>query len=292
MKTNKILGIVVAGLVALGGLTSGAQAADAPAKTKIKICGGPPGLSYEKIAGDLADQLKAKFFVEVIATAGGAENVKKVRAGECDAGIAPDFIAAGNGVTISTELFDSYGILLCNADILKQTNKDKPGISTLFNRRDLIVATGVKGSTASETWRLLATTNKKFAAIQTADVDFKTALTDVLDKSIGCAWAASGRNADLLKAVNTPEASKLVTLVAMDNGDFDDAKAGGKEVIKFATLTSKEFPQLLPSGWVFDRSLETITFKTSIILNSSLMVRDPRANATLSQIAANLGKQK
>ncbi len=291
MKTNKVLSVLVAtalvvsGISAVGGV---AIAADVQ-KPKIKLCGGPKGLSYIKIAEGWGETLRSKFDVEVLETKGGKDNVQKVHAGECDAGIAPDFVAAGAGVTISTSLFKSYGIFLCNANII---GKKTPSIKDLYGRKDIMIANGVKGSTANEVWTLLASNNQKFAALQTSPVDFNTALMDVLDGSMACTWAASGVNSDLLKAANTPDASKLLTLVSLDDGKMDDVKAGGKEVISFAELTSKEFPQLLPSGMMFDKKMETITFNTSVIINSSLMVREPRAYGLISQTASNLGKQK
>ncbi|MEO5351546.1 MAG: hypothetical protein H7836_18180, partial [Magnetococcus sp. YQC-3] len=78
------------------------------ASQEIKICGGPPGLSYEAFASKIVQQTPTQDVTLVLEkTKGGMDNIIRVEKHECGYGIAPEVMVKNKKLPVAANLFKS-----------------------------------------------------------------------------------------------------------------------------------------------------------------------------------------
>ncbi|MBF0144283.1 MAG: hypothetical protein HQL59_12615 [Magnetococcales bacterium] len=213
----------------------------------IKFCGGPKGLSYERLPNTLRpiiDGFGLGFTLETVETKGGEENVEKVAKGECDFGIAPNKLAHKRQLPIDGTVFHSYPHLVCN----QERTKGAKEIGDLLDQgRKIQVAVGDIGSASKIVWDSLAELDSDFGAdhFVTMPLGFTKAVPLVMNGKFDCAWTVSGIGSPALKAADYPGSSKVLRLVQVNDGDFND------DDYDFFVIPSNAYPNL-QAGWFKD----------------------------------------
>ncbi|MBF0152689.1 MAG: hypothetical protein HQL64_02985 [Magnetococcales bacterium] len=253
------------------------QAAEPSSPQKIKICGGPEGLSYQKFAQDFAKRIPASGVdFQVVSTNGGVDNVVRVSKKECQYGIAPlPMIANQSNLPVVTTLFDSFTLMVCSTSVVGKATSVKD-----LNPDTVIVAVGEEMSTANWAWKHLVAENKKLSAIKTSQIPFAEAIKDVIDGHLGCAFTASGLDAPLTKDLD--DAGKFVRIMEIDVSTPNGFKS--------FSLDGKKYPKLL-KGWF--SSVDVMTFGTVLFHYPTVATEKStaRVHALVSQAAANHVKE-
>ncbi|MBF0175586.1 MAG: hypothetical protein HQL63_01875 [Magnetococcales bacterium] len=253
------------------------HAADATPPQKIKICGGPEGLSYQKFAQDLAKRIPASDAeFEVVSTSGGVDNVVRVGRKECQYGIAPlPMVMDQANLPVVANLFDSYTLMVCSASVVGKASSLKD-----LKPEGAMIAVGDGMSTANWTWKHLVAENAKLAALKTSPIPFTDAIKDVIDGHLGCAFAASGLDSPLTKDLD--DAGKFIKIM--------DINVSVPKGFKSFSLDGKKYPKLL-KGWF--SSVDVLTFGTVLFHYPTVATnrKTARIHALVSQATINYVKE-
>lgn len=250
----------------------------------VKFCGGPKGLSYEKLPNALKPVIAGfglGFTLETIETKGGEENVEKVAKGECDFGLAPNKLAKKMKLPVDGVVFNSYAHLVCN----QERTKGAKEISDLLKQgRKIQVAVGDIGSASKIVWDSLVDLDDDFGPknFATMPVSFTKAIPLVMNGQYDCAWTVSGVGSPAIKAADYPGASKVLRLVEVNDGDFND------EDYDFFVIPKSTYPNL-QSGWFKD--VKTIDVPVVLFHRQELQKENPVAYGAVSGEALRIGTE-
>ncbi|MBF0140865.1 MAG: ABC transporter substrate-binding protein [Magnetococcales bacterium] len=248
----------------------------------VTFCGGPKGLSYEKLPNALKPiiaDFNLGFTLETVETKGGEENVKMVAKGECDFGLAPNKLVNKRKLPIDGVVFHSYAHLVCN----QQRTKNAKEISDLLKQgRKIQIAVGDIGSASKIIWDSLADLDDKFGPknFSTMPLGFTKAIPLVMNGQYDCAWTVSGVGSPALKAADYPDSSKVLRLIDVNDSDFND------EDYEFFVIPKTTYPNL-QAGWFMD--VKTIDIPVVLFHRKGLQTQNPVAYGAISGEALRVG---
>ncbi|MBF0421999.1 MAG: hypothetical protein HQL73_03305 [Magnetococcales bacterium] len=271
---------IVASIIVLFLWTS--ASAENGKSTIVKFCGGPKGLSYEKLPNALkpiVEGFNLGFTLEAVETKGGDENVEKVAKGECDFGIAPNKLVNKRKLPIDGVVFHSYAHLVCN----QERTKGAKEISDLLKQgRKIQVAVGDIGSASKIVWDSLVDLDDDFGPknFSTMPLGFTKAIPLVMNGQYDCAWTVSGIGSPAMKAADYPDSSKILRLVEVNDGDFND------DDYKFFVIKKATYPNL-QAGWFKD--VKTIDIPVVLFHRKEIQTQNPVAYGAVSGEALRVG---
>lgn len=253
----------------------------------IRFCGGPKGLSYEKfpnILKPIIDGFKLDFTLKLVETKGGDENIDKVTKGECDFGLAPNKLARKHKLLIDGVVFNSYAHLVCNQE---RTNGAKEISDLLKQGRKIHVAIGDIGSASKIVWESLIDLDDDLGETNftTIPVGFSDAIQLVINGQYDCAWTVSDIGSPALKAIDYPALSKVLNLVAVNDGDFNNGNFNDEDY-DFFVIPKSTYPNL-QSGRV--RDVKTIGVPVVLFHRKEIQSQNPVAYGIVSGEALRVG---
>ncbi|HIJ85323.1 MAG TPA: hypothetical protein HPQ00_14120 [Magnetococcales bacterium] len=219
--------------------------------------------------------------METVETKGGDENVEKVAKGECDFGLAPNKLVNKHKLPIDGVVFHSYAHLVCN----QERTKGAKEISDLLQGkqgRKIQVAVGDVGSASKIVWDSLVDLDNDFGPnnFATMPVSFTKAIPLVMKGQYDCAWTVSGMGSPALKAADYPGSAKVLRLVEVNDGDFND------DDYDFFVIPKTSYPNL-QSGWFKD--VKTIDVPVVLFHRKEIQTENPVAYGAVSGEALRVG---
>lgn len=278
---NKLLAFIF--LVLASCTTAPAHAAD------INLCTGGDNGRYFQTGKEIGSQLKGLVNVNVIATNGSLDNLRKLSVGECDAAIvqsdAYGFYTATNPVAkLDIErvapLYDEYANLVCNREA---------GVNNVTdllrdNRRVLI---GPNGSGTAITWQTWAKQQPDYAKVGTDPIGGTRAITKTVDATEAqCFLFVSGLGAGSMMEANELGAGAL-KLVSVDDGAFDDVlDPKGKRVYEFKDIPGGTYPDLQNHGMFGGQAnVRSLAISAVLVANTSWIDANPNGFDDFSSAA-------
>lgn len=265
---------------------SPAHAIDVPS---INVCTGSDNGKYYQTAKEIGAQLKGLVTVNVVATNGSLDNLRKLDAGECDAAIvqsdAYGYYTTTNPVSrLNIErvapLYNEYAQLVCNKDAgINQVG------DLLNNDRRIMI--GPNGSGTSVTWQTWVKQNEAYAKVGTDPVGGTRAITKAVDGTEAqCFLFISGLGAGSMMEANELGAGAL-TLVSVNDGSFDDVvDPKGKRVYEFSDIPSGTYPSLQNSGWFgSNQNIGSLAIGAVLVTNTSWIDVNPNGFDDFSSAA-------
>ena len=235
----------------------------------LKLCTGSPDGNYFASGEEIKRQVQRQSIqVELVATGGSMDNLKRMADGECDAGFAQidaylHYQALNRESRLAVEwpkhLYEEYVHLVCHRDSRIASIED---FAQAENPYSLVV--GAPGSGSAMTWDSFTRLNPDYLVVTTKEADGAEALQSVKEGNTDCMMLVSGLGSKQLSLVDASAAQ--LRLVGVDDRDLQQAKHFGKPIYQFQPIPAGTYPGLqAPSG----KSVETLTVKAIMLVASA-----------------------
>lgn len=202
-------------------LPNSGPSADARSR-RLRFCAGTPTGNYTFAAQRIAERAGAGA-MDVITTAGAVDNLRRLRAGECDLALSQSDVfdlhgaedpESVRGIVPFKRVYSEYVHVLCPvASGLTSTAGFGPNTRLI---------TGAEGSGTSETWRAFRAAVPRLDAVQRIpDPVNLVAVNRVKDSRDTCMLFVSGLNSSDIQganamSVNTPDRRRAMRLVGVN----------------------------------------------------------------------------
>jgi len=240
-----------------------------PRRVSLTLCTARPYGNYHRIGVALRERL-ARFnvVVELVPTAGSQENLRRLRDGSCDAGIAQhdayflEAHAVGEGTgTLRVRrprfLFEEFVHVLCN----RSTGARRLG-DLLERPEQHQILVGEPDSGSAVTWEVFKRLDPAYEALPTEAIGTDAAIDLVArDEIPACLLYVASLDTPLMRRAGGMAAS--LRLVALDNRRLNNVRISGERVYQFDRFPTGAYPGLQGAG------LPTVTVGSSILIDSS-----------------------
>ena len=208
--------------------------------------------------------------VRLLETNGSADNLERLAAGECDAGIVQidAYFAYQEAhraerleIKRPTYLYQEFVHLICRADA------GIASIEELAQRaHQPTVLIGAPNSGSAVTWDAFTVLDPSYASVPTREIGGSEALGLVNEgEGADCLMYVSGLHSNYLSSVNDSGAE--LRLVAVDDPDLDDAKFAGLQIYEFQPIPAGTYAGLQPGS---GRSgVKTVTVGATMLVAQS-----------------------
>ncbi|WP_052402342.1 TAXI family TRAP transporter solute-binding subunit [Muricoccus aerilatus] len=219
----------------------------ASARALLRICAGSPTGNYTFAAREIATRLAVPGEIEVLATAGSGENLRRLAAGDCELGFSQADVLALRTVEHPEEMagldplkrvYGEYVHLLC------PTASGWTTAGALDGRARLIL--GGEGSGTAETWRAFTKAVPALRAVQRVNDPVNlVAVNRVKDSRDTCMLWISGLNSGDMQganrmSTNTPDGRRTMRLVAVSNPELRGLRlADGQPIYRFEGIDAR-----------------------------------------------------
>lgn len=263
MRNTLMAFTMLASIVACGR----AKAADQP----ITMCTGVSGGNYDFVGLTVSKQLGQKN-ITLVNTAGSMDNLDKVAANSCQAGITQAdawFLygsthpAATVSLDVARNLYPEYGHLICNDKISE--------ISDL--KRGNTVLVGAPGSGSAVMWDAIVRSNKSYADVATLPIGGIRALGKVADGTDAqCMLFVAGLKSPVMMAANdfAKTAPTLHLTYMRDPAVFGLKDAKGRPIYSRTEVPDGTYPMgLQKGGWISSgKPIATIEVQSMLFANT------------------------
>ena len=218
-----------------------------PARALLRICAGSPTGNYTFAAREIVARLAGPGEVDVLATAGSGENLRRLAAGDCEIGFSqadvlalrlaehPEEVAALDPLK---RVYGEYVHLLCPIASGWTT------ASALDGRARLIL--GGEGSGTAETWRAFTQAVPALRAVHRVNDPVNlVAVNRVKDSRDTCMLWISGLNSGDMQganrmSTNTPDGRRTMRLVGMAYPELRGLRlADGQPIYRFEQIDAR-----------------------------------------------------
>lgn len=281
--------LVTASLLSI--LMCGSALADS---TKLKMCTGSPKLRYFKTGVEIGQQLNGMMDIDVVATKGSLENLKKLKANECDAALVQSdayyqYLADSPDAALKIEdvgpIYDEQVNFLCNREA---------GISSFADLKthpSTKVAIGPQGSGTATTWYALTSRVPAYGKVISLPVSGDLALTRVINgRDAQCMMVVAGLNSEFMKSVNNLGKGKLVLVPVYDKEFLDMKDSLDKKLYETSEIPSGTYDNL--QDGIFSSSVSTLAVRAEFIVLSSWYNDHTDSYSDLSTAVLRLGQQQ
>ena len=221
--------------------------ADARAR-RLRFCAGSPTGNYTFAAERIAERARAGTVeMEVVTTAGAADNLRRLRAGECDLALSQSDVfdlhgaedpEGVRGIVPFKRVYSEYVHLLCpTASGLTSTAGFGP---------DTRLITGAEGSGTSETWRAFRAAVPRLDAVQRIPEPVNlVAVNRVKDSRDTCMLWVSGLNSSDIQganamSANTPDRRRAMRLVGVNERVLRNVRGSdGRPMYRFEPIRAR-----------------------------------------------------
>lgn len=273
MRTAILRAAMAAALLLLPTLST------ASAAPTLRLCTGAEKGNYHTSGLIVRDQAKGMLAVELAPTAGSIDNLRRIEDGACDAAIVQaDAYGVykdrnpGTALMLNrvTTLYKEYAHLVCNAALGVGDVGDLGSHPEKFR-----VATGEAGSGTDVTWAAWVKLDTSYGKVPTLRIGGNQAILKTMDGAeTSCFLWIGGLNSPFMKQINDQSAGKL-RLVAVDDGDFDNAKdPQGNKIYTFTKIPGGIYKNL-QSGF-FSSAVTTLSVDAVFVISSAWVDANPR----------------
>lgn len=239
-------------------------------KPVLNVCTGPTNKNYYHVAKILGADLESTN-VNVIVTAGSAENLTNMENGKCDASIVQRdaYLTHVDNNPASplafTRIMSPYAEV---AHIVCNRLSGIERISQLTNKHT--IAIGENGSGSAVTWANIVAEGN-YNEVKTLAIGGGMAQAKVTTGEADCILTVSGLNTKFMKDLSSVNTVKL-DIIDFDDSTIFNAQGPDKEpVYSTYTLSSDTYANLQTDNWInyFNTSNTVITVQADIIVNNS-----------------------
>lgn len=218
-----------------------------PARALLRICAGSPTGNYTFAAREIASRLAGPGEIEVLATAGSGENLRRLAAGDCELGFSQADVLALRATEHPEEMagldplkrvYGEYVHLLC------PIASGWANLGALDRHARLIL--GGEGSGTAETWRAFSQAVPGLRAVQRVNDPVNlVAVNRVKDSRDTCMLWISGLNSGDIQganrmSVNTPDGRRTMRLLSVTNPELRSLKlADGQPIYRFEGIDAR-----------------------------------------------------
>ena len=216
---------------------------------RLRFCAGSRAGNYTFAAERIAERARYKDVeLEVVITPGAADNLRRLRAGECDLGLSqsdvfdlhgaedPDSV---RGIVPFKRAYSEYVHVLCPVSSgLTGTAQFGPNAPRLI--------TGAEGSGTSETWRAFRAAVPRLDAVQRIPEPVNlVAVNRVKDSRDVCMLWVSGLNSTDIQganamSANTPDRRRAMRLVNVDERVLRNVRGSdGRPMYRFEPIRAR-----------------------------------------------------
>jgi TRAP transporter TAXI family solute receptor len=212
--------------------------------------------------------------VELMETDGSMDNLKRMAANECDAGIVQidaylvyQEVHADQRLDIRRpqHLYDEFLHLVCRTD---------SGIDSIEDLADQAeghtLQVGPSQSGSAITWQSITLMDASYSEVKTGEQGGKNALELLQDAQASCLAFVSGLRSKYSSTIN--QSGSQLKLVAIDDGDLVKAKFAGQPIYTFEDVPAETYPNLQANG-----AVESLTVRAIFIVNSAWAEAFPSA---------------
>lgn len=269
--------ILVTGILSILACTA-ALADQAP----VNLCTGSPEGNYFATGRDIAAHANPRYVkVTVVATSGSIDNMERMEARTCGAGIVQtDAYVVYQArhrdrpveVTRNRFLYAEFIHLVCRRDA-NVTNSE----ALLSDPGSYRVLVGAEKSGSALTWHAFTILDRRYGEIQAAKVGGKTALNRVLDGSAQCLFFVTGLGSKFAKLVD--QRGKDLRLLPIVESELHTAEFGSVTLYEVRTIPKGAYKNLekgLPGAGV-----DTLTVGATLVIDRQWMDKYPNGPAGL-----------
>lgn len=215
---------------------------------RLRFCAGTRTGNYTFAAERIAERARSDALeMQVVTTNGAADNLRRLRAGECDLGLSQSdvFDLSGAeepesvlGIVPFKRVYTEYVHVLCPiASGLTGTAQFGPGTRLI---------TGAEGSGTSETWRAFRAAVPRLDGVQRIpDPVNLVAVSRVKDSRDTCMLWVSGLNSSDIQganamSANTPDRRRTMRLISVNEGALRAARGSdGRPMYRFEPIRAR-----------------------------------------------------
>jgi hypothetical protein len=243
----------------------------------LRLCTALATGNYHASGQEIARQVKRSgITVRLVETTGSMDNLERMAANECDAGIVQKdaYLVYQDlhrqerlDIRRPRHLYDEFVHLVCRRDSGIESIQDlsnQPAAHTLL--------VGPSRSGGAITWTSFRLLDSTYSEVKTGDIELDGALQLVRSAEASCLMFVSGLRSKYSSSID--QSGDLLRLVAVDDPDFDKAKFAGRPIYSFKDIPSDTYANLqAPSG----SRVKTLTVRAIFIINSDWAEAFPNA---------------
>jgi TRAP-type uncharacterized transport system substrate-binding protein len=245
-----------------------------PLKPKLRFSTGPKDQNYD-LFGQMLKKEAGNLNIEVqlLESAGGLENTRRLSHGETDAALVPSDVLAllpknFPGKKLIAEQSPIYQEVV---QMIANTSSKVKSVGDLDPKKHVIY-TGPEGSGTSVTWKGFCLQDKAYEKIRVKHADYSTALREVVNNPNAVMMFVSGLNSKIMEEAEAlAKKTGKLRLVTVNDRHFDDKKdEHGNKIYNFVEIPPKVYPALQKEyrGWIWDSNTETLAVQAVLVLNT------------------------
>lgn len=241
----------------------------------LRLCTASAIGNYYASGQEIARQVKlGGITVDLVETDGSMDNLKRMTANECDAGIVQvdaylvyQEVHKDERLDIRRpqHLYDEFLHLVCRTD---------SGIASIEDLADQAeshtLMVGPPQSGSAVTWQSLTLMDASYSEVKTGAQGGENAVELLQDAQASCLMFVSGLRSKYASTIN--QSGSQLTLVAIDDGDLDEVKFAGQPIYTFDDIPAETYPSLQAAG-----AVESLTVRAIFIVNSAWAEAFPSA---------------
>lgn len=241
----------------------------------LRLCTASAIGNYYASGQEIARQVKlGGITVELMETDGSMDNLNRMAANECDAGIVQvDAYLVYQEVHKEERLdirrpqhlYDEFLHLVCRMDSGIDTIED---LVRRAQSHTLLVGPPRSGSAV--TWESITLMDASYSEVKTGEQGGKNALELVQDAEASCLIFVSGLRSEYSSMID--QSGSQLKLVTIDDGDLSKAKFAGHPIYTFKDISAETYPNLQAGGVV-----ESLSVRAIFIVNSAWAEAYPNA---------------
>ena len=238
-------------------------------EVNLRLCTASPTGNYHVFGEEVKRQvMRSRIKVGLIESEGSMDNLEKIAANECDAGIVQidaylDYQDAHRDARLDIQrphhLYNEFIHLVCN---------EKSGIGSIQDLKDQPdahkVLIGTSRSGGAITWDSLTLRNLSYSRIRTENIGGDEALQKLQKGEASCLMFVSGLRSKYSKNIN--ESESMLRLVAVNDRDLATREFLGEPIYTFNDIPADTYSNLqAPKG----KNVETLTVRAIFIVSSA-----------------------
>ncbi|MDA9982369.1 TAXI family TRAP transporter solute-binding subunit [Gammaproteobacteria bacterium] len=241
----------------------------------LRLCTASAIGNYYASGQEISRQVKLfGITVELMETDGSMDNLKKMAANECDAGIVQidAYLVYQEAhkderldIRRPQHLYDEFLHLVCRTDSGIDSIED---LADQAESHTLLVGPPQSGSAV--TWQSLALMDASYSEVKTGEQGGKNALELVQDAQASCLIFVSGLRSEYSSMIN--QSGSQLKLVTIDDSDLSKATFAGHPIYTFKDISAETYPNLQAGG-----AVESLFVRAIFIVNSAWAEAFPSA---------------
>lgn len=244
-----------------------AMSSSSAQEVDLRLCTASASGNYYASGQEIARQVKLfGITVDLMETDGSMDNLKRMSANECDAGIVQidAYLVYQEAhqderldIRRPQHLYDEFLHLVC------RTDNGIDSIEDLVDQGEShTLLVGPPQSGGAITWQLFTLMDARYSEVKTGELGGKDALELLQDAQASCLFFVSGLRSKYSSTVN--QGGSQLKLVAIDDRDLGKAKFAGQPIYTFKDISAETYPNLQVGG-----AVESLIVRAIFVINST-----------------------